>query len=99
MIFFSFFLLFHRGENHLEVSEDHVRVGLALQPDVGHVPHSGLGTLWPRAFRHILLSGLGPNERRGILFRRHHFLPQPRRACGHHHLLLLWHRHQTLFHL
>lgn len=58
----AFLSLFHRGENQLEVSEDHVLVDLAVQRDLGHVSHSGMGTLWPRAFRHILLSGLGPNE-------------------------------------
>lgn len=59
----AFLSLFHRGENQLEVSEDHLLVDLAVQCDLGHVPHSGMGTLWPGAFRHILLSGLGANEK------------------------------------
>lgn len=95
----NLFLFFHRRKNQLEVSEDHVRVDLALQRDLGHVPCSGMGTLWPRAFRHILLSGLGANEEWGILFCHCHVLLQPRLTCSHHHLLLLWHRHQPLLYL
>lgn len=88
-----------RWENQLEDSEDHVLVDLALRPDLGHVSHSGLGTVRPGALRPVLLSCLGSNEIWRLLVRHCHVLLQPFIALCHHHLLLLWHCHQTLFHL
>lgn len=76
-----------------------MHVDLALRSDLGSVPHSGLGAVRPGALRPVLLSCLGTNEERGFHFRHRHVFLEPCHAFYHHHLLLLWHRHQPLFNL
>ncbi len=88
-----------RGENQLEDSEGAVHVDLAVRSDLGAVPHSGLGAVRPGALWLVLLSCLGTNETWGLFFRHLHVLLQPHDTYCHHHLLLLWHCHQPLFHL
>lgn len=88
-----------RGENQLEEGEDAVPVVLAVCFDMGSVSHSGLGSIRPRTLWPVLLTCLGPDEIWGILFCYLPVLLQPGHAYCHHPLLLLWHRHQTLFHL
>lgn len=88
-----------RGENWLEESENVVYMDMAVRSDLGPVPHCGLGSVWARALRPLLLTCLGTDETRGLLFRHLHVLLQPGRAFSRHLLLLLWHRLQALFHL
>lgn len=51
-----------RRESRLEDGENALHLDLALQSDLGPVSHSGLGTVWPGALWHFLLSCMGPNE-------------------------------------
>lgn len=74
-------------------------VVVAVRPRLGAVSGSGLGPVRPGALRAVLLSGLGGDERRGLLFRHLPLLLQPGAAQRGHHLLLLRHHHEAVLHL
>lgn len=76
-----------------------MHLDLALRSGVVSVPCAGLGPLRPGALRPVLLTRLGADETRGLLFRHLRVLLQPRPPLCRHHLLLLRHRFQALHHL
>ena len=87
-----------RWENQHEYGEEAVPVDLVLRSALVSVSPPGLGEVRPRALRPLLLSRLGPNENRGLLFRHLHVLLQPHHPNSRHHRQLLRHRHQPLLH-
>ena len=88
-----------RGENQLEEGKDIVHLDVAVCSDLGSVSHSGLGPVRAGALWPVLFTCLGTDETQGLLFCHLLILLQPGHAQCHHHLLLLWHRYEALFHL